>query len=202
MAVGHARERERADLLRKLVAIGDQRPSQRRRYHLLGAASLENATTLDPAVRAEVISRAAFLIPPATREEAENLAQAGAVVLDVLSGPADMTEEQAVASVRTIGLIGGRAALDHVPAAQGGGGHGKVARVRCPLPRLHLNLHCRPRRAPLDLSRVRGIDSVTVRVRNTTKIIGLDGLDPDQVSVTVAGRRTGGLLTSFRDQRP
>ncbi|WP_435886716.1 NACHT domain-containing protein [Streptomyces microflavus] len=64
MAVGHARERERGELLRKLVVIGDQRPSQRRRYHLLAAASLENATTLDPAVRAEVMSRAAFLIPP------------------------------------------------------------------------------------------------------------------------------------------
>ncbi|MBD2830259.1 hypothetical protein ID875_25695 [Streptomyces globisporus] len=63
MAVGHARERERGELLRKLVVIGDQRPSQRRRYHLLAAASLENATTLDPAVRAEVMSRAAFLIP-------------------------------------------------------------------------------------------------------------------------------------------
>ncbi|MFI1161724.1 NACHT domain-containing protein [Streptomyces sioyaensis] len=379
MAVGHARERERAELLRKLVAIGDQRPSQRRRYHLLAAASLENATTLDPAVRAEVMSRAAFLIPPATREEAENLAQAGAVVLDVLSGPADMTEEQAVASVRTIGLIGGPAALQRMQAykdapqrgvrqevanawprfdtveftesilascrcddieipvtnaeqvaclrqlpespnlslpqpslihelsavldrdsvvslALGTADHrtselpalggltglrrlhvrnptstlslkpladsgirelvldcvpvgldlsalqavpllttlslGFADRVALPevalpsitslrlkgvaetarlpdfaalfpgLTRLHLNLHRRPRRAPLDLSRVRGIDSVTVRVQNTTKVIGLDGLDPGRVSVTVEGRRTGGLLTSFRDQRP
>ncbi|MER5814553.1 hypothetical protein [Streptomyces californicus] len=70
------------------------------------------------------------------------------------------------------------------------------------LTRLHLNLHRRPRRAPLDLSRLRGIDSVTVRVRNTTKVTGLDGLDPGRVSVTVEGRRKGGLLTSFRDQRP
>ncbi|MEV7163229.1 hypothetical protein AB0N60_14140 [Streptomyces microflavus] len=69
------------------------------------------------------------------------------------------------------------------------------------LTRLHLDLHRRPRRAPLDLSRLRGIDSVTVRVRNTTKVIGLDGLDPGRVSVTVEGRRRGGLLTSFRDQR-
>ncbi|MBD2830262.1 hypothetical protein ID875_25710 [Streptomyces globisporus] len=49
---------------------------------------------------------------------------------------------------------------------------------------------------------MRGIDSVTVRVRNTTKVTGLDGLDPGRVSVTVEGRRKGGLLTSFRDQRP
>jgi hypothetical protein len=379
MAVGHARERERAELLRKLVVIGDQRPSQRRRYHLLAAASLENATTLDPAVRAEVISRAAFLIPPATREEAENLAQAGAVVLDVLSGPADMTEEQAVASVRTIGLIGGPAALQRLrvykdapqrgvrqevvnawprfdtvefaesilagcrcddieipvtnaeqvaclrqlpeapnlslprpslihevsavlgrdsvvslalgaaddrtsvlPALSGLTGLRRL-HVRSPtstvclepladsgirelvldcvpvgldlsalqavplltvlslsfadrvalpevvlpsitalrlkgvadteqlpdfatlfprLTRLHLNLHRRPRRSPLDLSRVRGIDSVTVRVRNTTKVIGLEGLDPGRVSVTVEGRRAGGILTSFRNQSP
>lgn len=379
MAVGHARERERAELLRKLVDIGDQRPSQRRRYHLLAAASLENATTLDPAVRAEVLSRAAFLIPPATREESEDLAQAGAVVLDVLSGPTDMTEEQAVASVRTIGLIGGPAALqrmrayknapqrgvrqevvnawsrfdtfeftesiladcrcddieipvtnaeqvaclrqlrnvpnlsllrpslvyqlaaaldqdsivslalgttdhrtaelpalggltglrrlhirnptstlsfeplaesgirelvlDHVPVGldlstlQAAplltklslGFTDRVALSETALPsitslrlegvadtatlpdfaalfpgltRLDLNLHRRPRRAPLDLSRVRGIDYVTIRVRNTKKILGLDGLDPGRVSVTVEGRRAGGLLTSLRDQRP
>ncbi|MFJ7181110.1 NACHT domain-containing protein [Streptomyces massasporeus] len=380
MAVGHARERERAELLRKLVVIGDQRPSQRRRYHLLAAASLENATTLDPAVRAEVISRAAFLIPPATREDAENLAQAGAVVLDVLSGPADMTEEQAVASVRTIGLIGGPAALQRLRAYKDASQRGvrqavvnawprfdtvefaesilascdcddieipvtnaeqvaclrqlpkampnlslprpslihevsavldrdsvvslalgaaddrtselpalggltglrrlhvrnptstvclepladsrirelvldcvpvgldlsalravplltklslsfadRVALPEVALPsitalrlkgvtdteqlpdfatlfprltRLRLDLHRRPRRSPVDLSGVRGIDSVTVRVRNTTKVIGLEGLDPGRVSVTVEGRRRGGILTSFRNQHP
>ncbi|WP_030559504.1 hypothetical protein [Streptomyces aureocirculatus] len=38
------------------------------------------------------------------------------MVLDVLSGPAGMTEEQAVASVRTIGLIGGPAALQRMQA--------------------------------------------------------------------------------------
>jgi hypothetical protein len=67
------------------------------------------------------------------------------------------------------------------------------------LTRLRLDLHRRPRRSPVNLSRIRGIDSVTVRVRNTTKVIGLEGLDPGQVSVTVEGRRRGGILTSFRN---
>jgi len=126
MAVGHARERERAYLLRRLVNIGDQRPGLRRRYHLLAAASLENATTLDPAVRAEVTSRASFLIPPENFEDAQHLASAGAVVLDVLPDPSGMTVEQAKATVRTIALIGGEVALNELRAYS----HSPVAEIR------------------------------------------------------------------------
>ncbi|MFF1299070.1 MULTISPECIES: NACHT domain-containing protein [unclassified Streptomyces] len=116
LAVGHARDGERAYLLRKLIELGDltANPRLRRRYHLLAAAALEHATTLDPAVRAAVNLRASALIPPATTEDAEELATAGDIVLDFLPGPERLTPEQARATVMTIARIGGEAALDQL----------------------------------------------------------------------------------------
>lgn len=116
LAVGHARDGERAYLLRKLVQLGDQTvdPQLRRRYHLLAAAALGQATTLDPAVRAAVTLRASALIPPDTPADAEQLATAGDIVLDLLPGPDKLTPEQARATVMTIARIGGEAALDQL----------------------------------------------------------------------------------------
>lgn len=80
MAVGHARDSERAALLTKLLASGDAVSETSHnimaRIHLLAAASLEHATSLDPAVRTEVERRAAALIPPKNEEEANRLADA------------------------------------------------------------------------------------------------------------------------------
>lgn len=116
LAVGHARDGERAYLLRKLIELGDLTtdPRLRRRYHLLAAAALEHATTLDPAVRATVNLRASALIPPSTAVDAEELATAGDIVLDFLPGPDRLTPEQARATVMTIARIGGEAALDQL----------------------------------------------------------------------------------------
>ncbi|MFE7214513.1 NACHT domain-containing protein [Streptomyces sp. NPDC057611] len=116
LAVGHARDGERAYLLRKLIELGDQTtdPRLRRRYHLLAAAALEHATTLAPAVRAAVNLRASALIPPATPADAEELATAGDIVLDFLPGPEQLTPEQARATVMTIARIGGEAALNQL----------------------------------------------------------------------------------------
>ncbi|MGC9495616.1 NACHT domain-containing protein [Streptomyces sp. WG7] len=121
LAVGHARDSERAYLLRKLVALGDQSadPKLRRRYHLLAAACLEHATTLDPAVRAAVLLRAGELIPPASPADAEQLATAGDIVLDLLPRPEGLGPEQARATVMTIARIGGAAALDQMARFQG-----------------------------------------------------------------------------------
>ncbi|MFI5879967.1 NACHT domain-containing protein [Streptomyces sp. NPDC051554] len=116
LAVGHARDGERAYLLRKLIQLGDQTvdPKLRRRYHLLAAAALDHATTLDPAVRAAVALRASALIPPDTPADAEQLATAGDIVLDLLPGPGKLTSDQARATVMTIARIGGEAALDRL----------------------------------------------------------------------------------------
>ncbi|MCI3224794.1 NACHT domain-containing NTPase [Streptomyces sp. NP-1717] len=115
MAVGHARDSERAALLTKLMALGDAVSETSHnimaRIHLLAAASLEHATSLDPEVRTEVERRAAALIPPKNEEEANRLADAGPLVLDLLPGPEGLSDVEAAAVVRTAQLIGGEHAL-------------------------------------------------------------------------------------------
>ncbi|MFS8202730.1 NACHT domain-containing protein [Streptomyces sp. CWNU-52B] len=113
LAVGHARDGERAHLLQRLLQLGDETTDLqlRRRYHLLAAAALEHATTLDPAVRAAVLLRASALIPPANGTDAEQLATAGDIVLDLLPAPAELTLAQAQATLTTVARIGGEAAL-------------------------------------------------------------------------------------------
>ncbi|MFF7332200.1 NACHT domain-containing protein [Streptomyces sp. NPDC008150] len=116
LAVGHARDRERGQLLQKLVELGDRtsNPKLRRRYHLLAAVALEHATTLDPAIRAAVTFRATELIPPETAGDAEHLAMAGDIVLSLLPGPEQLSPRQARATVMTIARIGGEAALEQL----------------------------------------------------------------------------------------
>jgi hypothetical protein len=100
MAVAHARPRERATLLRRLLAEGTPRLT------LLALAGLEHAAALDPGVRAEVEERAGALIPPRTTEEAKALAEAGPLVLELLPGPEGLTAEEAYGVVVTASLLG------------------------------------------------------------------------------------------------
>ncbi|MCB5169920.1 NACHT domain-containing protein [Streptomyces bambusae] len=81
MAVAQARPRERAELIRALLA------GEGTRAALLAFACLEYAAELDPAVREEAERRAARLIPPADEQQAVRLAQAGPIILDLLPGP-------------------------------------------------------------------------------------------------------------------
>lgn len=111
MAVAHARPAERATLLRQLMARGDQAADHRTRLHLLAMACLEQATELDPEVRATVERRAAALLPPRSFEEAKKLAAVGPVILDLLPGPQGLPEKEAEAVVHTAAAVGGDAAL-------------------------------------------------------------------------------------------
>ncbi|MFI1351015.1 hypothetical protein ACH4UR_32750 [Streptomyces lydicus] len=88
MAVAHARPRERAELLRELLAYGDGLAEDRGRLrvHLLALACLEHATELDPRVRQEVNERARAILPPRSREESRLLAEVGPFVLELLPG--------------------------------------------------------------------------------------------------------------------
>ncbi|WKX69657.1 NACHT domain-containing NTPase [Streptomyces sp. XD-27] len=112
MAVGHARPEERVRLLRGILRRADRVKRARNRLNLLAAACLEQAPQLDPAVREEVEERMARLIPPWNRQEAEELARAGELVLDLLPGPeAELEDVCAAFVVHTAGLIGGPAAM-------------------------------------------------------------------------------------------
>ncbi|MGW3524454.1 NACHT domain-containing protein [Streptomyces olivaceus] len=99
MAVAHARPGERAALLRRLLAQDTPRLT------LLALACLEHATALDPAVRAEVETRAGALIPPASTEDAKALAEAGPLVLELLPGPEGLTDAQAHGVTVTASLL-------------------------------------------------------------------------------------------------
>ncbi|MGP3772809.1 NACHT domain-containing protein [Streptomyces sp. SDT5-1] len=101
MAVAHARPGERAQLLRELLA------PDRPRLTLLALASLEHATALDPAVRAEVEHRAAALIPPRTTQDAKKLAEAGPLVLELLPHPDGLDDDAAHGVAVTASLLGG-----------------------------------------------------------------------------------------------
>ncbi|MFJ3923488.1 NACHT domain-containing protein [Streptomyces sp. NPDC090022] len=112
MAVGHARPDERTRLLRGLLRRADRTKGIRNRLVLLAAAGLEHAPELDPAVRADVQARTADLLPPRTPEQAEELAKAGGLVLDLLPASADgLGEAETAATVRTAALVGGDQAL-------------------------------------------------------------------------------------------
>ncbi|MFB7980614.1 NACHT domain-containing protein [Streptomyces vinaceus] len=112
MAVGHARPDERIRILRGLLKRADKVKGARNRLTLLAAACLEHAPELDPALYREIEARTADLLPPRTPEQAEELAKAGELVLDLLPGPADdPSEAEAAATIRTAALVGGERAL-------------------------------------------------------------------------------------------
>ncbi|SNX63052.1 NACHT domain-containing protein [Streptomyces sp. TLI_55] len=101
LAVTHARPRERAALLRQLLA------RETPRLTLLALSSLEHDTVVDAAVKAAVESQAAALIPPRTAAEAKTLAEAGPLVLELLPGPDGLTPEEALAVTVTASILGG-----------------------------------------------------------------------------------------------
>ncbi|MEU6348318.1 NACHT domain-containing protein [Streptomyces sp. NPDC047072] len=100
MAVAHARPRERALLLRRLLDRGTARLT------LLALACLEHAAAVDPGVRAEVERRAGALIPPRSAQEAKALAEAGPLVLELLPGPEGLTDEEALGVTITASTLG------------------------------------------------------------------------------------------------
>ncbi|MFC8899395.1 NACHT domain-containing protein [Streptomyces cinereoruber] len=114
MAVGHARVEERARLLKQLLRRADRAPRLRHRLVLLAAACLEHAPELDPAVRELVQAETEALLPPRSKEDAEELAKVGELVLELLPGPEELDEKSAAAVVRTAELIAGDAAFEVV----------------------------------------------------------------------------------------
>ncbi|WP_448700798.1 NACHT domain-containing protein [Streptomyces avidinii] len=112
MAVGHARPDERARLLRGLLRRAEKVKGARNRLVLLAAACLEHAPELDPHVRQAVLDRTADLLPPRGPEQAEELAAAGELVLDLLPYPEEGLGDLAAAgAIRTAALVGGERAL-------------------------------------------------------------------------------------------
>ncbi|MFD0329947.1 hypothetical protein ACFQZC_21420 [Streptacidiphilus monticola] len=106
LAVGHARRRERADLLTGVLDRADQEPSHAHRLRLLAAICLEFAVELDPSIRQRVESALAEVVPPRSAEDAKALAAAGPIVLELLPGPEGLdpvTAHHVVVCATTVG---------------------------------------------------------------------------------------------------
>ncbi|MFE7550136.1 NACHT domain-containing protein [Streptomyces gardneri] len=113
MAMGHARPRECAEILRELMAAADSAADRRTRLRLviLAATALEHATEVAPEIREELLGRTAALIPPRHPEEARELAKVGRPVLDLLPGPEGLSDEEARLVVSTATIIASDAAI-------------------------------------------------------------------------------------------
>ncbi|WP_030556710.1 NACHT domain-containing protein [Streptomyces exfoliatus] len=107
MAVAHARPTESTDLLRRVVKRGDTEATHRGRLHLLAAASLQYATEIEPDTRKLVEQRARALMPPRSKEEAEELAALGPGILDLLPGPQGLEHDEVGPVITTAATIGG-----------------------------------------------------------------------------------------------
>ncbi|MEU3691203.1 NACHT domain-containing protein [Streptomyces narbonensis] len=116
MAVGHARPHECAEILRELLKAADAAEDRRDQLRLLilAATALNHATEVTPAVREEVLARAAELVPPRTPDEARELATVGRMVLDLLPGPEGLGEEEALMAVTTATHIPSDAAVPYL----------------------------------------------------------------------------------------
>jgi hypothetical protein len=115
-AVAHARPNERDPMLNRLLngnKAARQDPRLRDRLRLVAAACLEQAEVLGTdEIRHKVRQAAARLIPPRSFDDADLLAKAGPMVLELLPGPDEVSPEQAPYVIRTAAMIGGEGVWD------------------------------------------------------------------------------------------
>ncbi|MFD3535777.1 NACHT domain-containing protein [Streptomyces sp. NPDC058664] len=116
MAVGHARPRECAEILRELLGAADRAQDRQTqlRLVLLAATALEHATEVPLGVREAVMARTAEVIPPRDPDEARELAAVGRLVLDLLPGPEGLSDEAAKMVVITASHITVDAAIPYL----------------------------------------------------------------------------------------
>ncbi|MEU1020033.1 NACHT domain-containing protein [Streptomyces sp. NPDC005898] len=113
MVVAQARHHERGELLTRLRERGERErdPAVQARLRLLALASLEQATSVAPAVREAIEAQAARMVPPRSLREARSLAQTGPLLLGLLPDAADLGGDEELATVHAICQIGGDAAI-------------------------------------------------------------------------------------------
>lgn len=113
MAAGHANAPLRRDLLAGLLNRADAEPKRAHRLRMLVTACLETIPDVPSAARDRVDRCVSKLIPPRSDADARRLAAAGEEVLRRLpESLEDLSETQAVATVRTAWLVNGPAAMD------------------------------------------------------------------------------------------
>ncbi|MFB9481662.1 NACHT domain-containing protein [Streptomyces filamentosus] len=116
MAVGHARPREAAEILRELLGAADAAGDRRTRLRLvlLAATALGHATEVSQEVREEITRRTGEIVPPRDPDEARELASVGRMVLDLLPGPEGLDDRSAEMVVITASHITVDAAIPYL----------------------------------------------------------------------------------------
>ncbi|MEU9794209.1 NACHT domain-containing protein [Streptomyces sparsogenes] len=114
MAVAHARPRERANLLTKMLVRARKNTDSGLRIFLLALACLEHAPDLDPQVRDDVTWHAKGFIPPLDAQRAREMATVGPLVLELLPPPDELTDAQAYGCVVTASHVGTDAAIPYL----------------------------------------------------------------------------------------
>ncbi len=111
LAAGRASMKVRGELINSLIVRGDKETERRQQLHLLAVGCLETAVELAGDVKEEVDKRLAKLVPPRNITEAKALAPAGELLIPHLLDASGYKAPVAAACVRTLGLVGGPAAL-------------------------------------------------------------------------------------------
>jgi predicted NACHT family NTPase len=114
LAAGLASVKAREELIKGLIARGDQENQRRHHLHLLAVACLETSIELGPSVKEEVQKCLAKLVPPKNLTEAKALASAGELAVPYLVKSPQYSAPVAAACVRTLALIGSDAALEAI----------------------------------------------------------------------------------------
>lgn len=103
---------EREKLLRELIRRGDAEMEHRYQLHLLAVSCLETAVQLEESVKLEVEKRLSKVVPPEDMTHAKSLAAAGELAVKHLAKKEGLSDSVTAACVRTLGIIGGDAALE------------------------------------------------------------------------------------------
>lgn len=111
MAVGHARLRQRGELLSGVLDRAEGKPRHRQKLQTLAVTCLETSSQLDPDLHARVQKIAESLLPPRGVRQAETLARMGEPLLDLLAARPPRGLRQAAATIRAASVVGGPIAL-------------------------------------------------------------------------------------------
>ncbi|MFC8512077.1 NACHT domain-containing protein [Streptomyces sp. NPDC057257] len=97
LAVGHATRMDAHRLVEKLVKAGDGIEGRKRRWylHLLATQCATSLMSLDAGLMEVVKGRMRALLPPRTFLEAQEIAGLGAQAVELLSGPEELSDEEA-----------------------------------------------------------------------------------------------------------
>ncbi len=114
VTAGLARPRERAELLKGLLQLGQEMLERQHYLHLLAVACLETTVEISPDVRAQVIEQARTLLPPQNSDEARVIAKAGNAIVPLLEPNPSYSDQEAAWCVEALAQIGSTAAMNAI----------------------------------------------------------------------------------------